>query len=291
MDSALALLPNYCKARGKRAHVMFYRKLQNFKRPQSLFKFLGLGLEKTKIGVQLYFEVNLIKRVVDCIVLRQTENDNTCFVIELKTCMAGRMGSGGAVRAQQRIEGLRQLRDSTRTICSEAPAGSEEWIIHPVLLFKSQRSLRTIYIEHPTFMTNVKVSSSLSRLRGFFSSRQDKSLIRAIKCSQTCGESDNNCGIHHVGGRAKGKAEEGYFSATTKRNSKTGLATSPSAGNGSGNSAKKKAIAVGAGWVGQGAARQLSKTHEGFGHSGGSRSQFSGYRKRGRTWEAPFNRR
>ncbi|AZB49120.1 putative membrane or tegument protein [Vombatid gammaherpesvirus 1] len=270
----LSSLPDYCKLRGKRAHVRFYKRLLKIKRPSTFFKFIGLSKPgKHVTDLELFFEVNLYKRIVDCIALIKTEKCNTCLVLELKTCAADSLDLCRKIRAQQRLEGLNQLLDSSRIICRDAPLGEERWIVTPVLLFKAQKTLKTVYIEHPSFLSDVIVNSNFPRLKAFFQGRQDKSLFRGLCKVATCGESGvrkikNNAASQGVGKCCKkGKysvtervPREGCdLSPTSGRDTKSSMVTSLSKRQKGRKPIKKETVAVRVRRVGSETNRQLSQ--------------------------------
>ncbi|AVT50621.1 nuclear protein UL24 [Cervid alphaherpesvirus 3] len=161
---------------GIRCHGRFYEALAcdvraalGARRPrQRLARLLGeFGAPevfKRVVGVSVSFEVNLRSRRPDCVcLLRLAEAGRTravCLIVELKTCrFSANMNTPGKV--DQRLGGLRQLRDSARLVRDLAPPGPDPVVLAPVLVFVAQRGMRVLRVTRLPAQT---IASSAARL-------------------------------------------------------------------------------------------------------------------------------
>ncbi|AVT50686.1 nuclear protein UL24 [Cervid alphaherpesvirus 1] len=161
---------------GIRCHGRFYEALAcdvraalGARRPrQRLARLLGeFGAPevfKRVVGVSVSFEVNLRSRRPDCVcLLRLAEAGRTravCLIVELKTCrFSANMNTPSKV--DQRLGGLRQLRDSARLVRDLAPPGPDPVVLAPVLVFIAQRGMRVLRVTRLPAQT---IASSAARL-------------------------------------------------------------------------------------------------------------------------------
>ncbi|AMA67378.1 nuclear protein UL24 family [Vespertilionid gammaherpesvirus 1] len=178
----LSSLPAKRKQAGHKAHLGVYKKMCKFSSVAYLLKFLSIGHPwpgKTK--AKLFFEVSLGNRISDCVVLLTCGENRICYIIELKTCMSGNTNMFNEIRVCQRDQGLHQLSDAFKFICSNAPTGRQKWNLVPLLIFKSQGSLKTLYSETPYYTTNI-IHTHFKKLSSFLYSRQDKKVLKTIHC-------------------------------------------------------------------------------------------------------------
>ncbi|AJE29661.1 ORF20 [macacine gammaherpesvirus 12] len=174
-SAALECLPTARKRAGIRAHLAVYRRLIKHRSLGDIFKFLSIcsTREATEDAqFRIFFEVTLGKRIADCVLTVESKNQKTCYVVELKTCLSGFVFPGSAIKISQRRQGLEQLTDSVAYIGRAAPKGHENWSVRPLLLFKNQKTLKTIHTESsafpPTFINTTSVA-----LNGFFNQWED----------------------------------------------------------------------------------------------------------------------
>ncbi|AIU39381.1 nuclear protein UL24 [Testudinid alphaherpesvirus 3] len=97
-------------------------------------------------GTLPLFEVTLGGRRADFILLTESrEEKKICILGELKTCKhVGNMTTPS--KANQRLEGLAQLRDGTRYIRSIITHGTDRIVLCPTLLFAAQKDLRIVSV-------------------------------------------------------------------------------------------------------------------------------------------------
>nr|AIA82765.1 hypothetical protein [Bovine gammaherpesvirus 4]QJC19193.1 hypothetical protein [Bovine gammaherpesvirus 4] len=179
----LSTLPLGRKALGQRAHLDTYKKILSYVKIDSLFKFLSIKKPDTEPQkVRLFFEVTLGRRIADCILLVFGRSDKTCYIIELKTCMPKTYNMTSDVKLAQRTQGLNQLMDCASFLNSHCPVGNSTWKVYPHLLFKSQRSLKTIYTE-TAFIPPNHIHSNDDKLISFFFSREDDVMRKLLYSS------------------------------------------------------------------------------------------------------------
>lgn len=148
---------------GIRCHNRFYQSMANAvhwlkggfdgrRLAHSQFKRLLFGIIETdkllhdSASVTPLFEIELGFRRADFILLIDIPGEvKICLLVELKTC-ASRANKNSSIRALQYKEGLAQLRDTSRYIKGSISNGSDHIVIHPVLLFLSQKDLKIISI-------------------------------------------------------------------------------------------------------------------------------------------------
>ncbi|AAC95544.1 fusion protein [Ateline gammaherpesvirus 3] len=183
---ALAQLPKTRKIAGNKAHIATYQKLIKYSAPTPLFKFLGISHPcAVQTKNQLFFEVRLGNRIADCIMLTSCGETRICYVIELKTCMTSSLDLSSDIRQTQRSQGLCQLADTVSFIQNYAPPGRQAWTVLPILIFKSQATLKTLHVEIPKFPANLTHTSE-EKLSCFFFSRSDVEIRKKLHfCSKT----------------------------------------------------------------------------------------------------------
>ncbi|AIA62057.1 orf20 [Alcelaphine gammaherpesvirus 2] len=168
----LSSLPAKRKDAGLRAHRKVYHQLLQYHSFTKINTFLDLKHPTPqKVKYRLFFEVTLGPRIVDFLVLTSHGTERVCYVVELKTCL-GSQFNFTSVRAAQRTQGLCQLHDSTKYLCSNAPLGDERWEVRAHLLFKSQSAMKTLYVEQPSFQFN-ELQSTTGALSVFLKFRED----------------------------------------------------------------------------------------------------------------------
>ncbi|UWL63377.1 nuclear protein UL24 [Bovine herpesvirus type 1.2] len=131
---------------------------------QLLGKFGAPEVFKQVVGVSLSFEVNLQSRRPDCVcLLRVAEAGHAravCLIVELKTCRFS-TNMNTPSKMDQRLGGLRQLRDSARLVRDLAPPGPDPVVLAPVLVFVSQRGMRVLRVTRLPAQT---IASNAARL-------------------------------------------------------------------------------------------------------------------------------
>ncbi|AAD21346.1 unknown [Macaca mulatta rhadinovirus 17577] len=173
--ATLEALPASRKRAGTRAHLAVYRRLIKHRSLDDILKFLSIRptLRATKnVKFRIFFEVSLGRRIADCVLTVNSEHQKTCYVIELKTCLSAAVFPGNAIKISQRWQGLHQLTDSVAYIGRAAPRGHENWSVRPWLLFKNQKTLKTIHTESSAFPPTF-INTTSAALNGFFSQWED----------------------------------------------------------------------------------------------------------------------
>ncbi|ATA58249.1 UL24 [Eptesicus fuscus gammaherpesvirus] len=178
----LSKLPNTRKAAGNKAHLASYKKMCGYSRPASLLKFLGVSHPcPTRVTVNLFFEVTLGPRIADCVMLVASGETRACYVIEFKTCITQHADMRNEVRRSQRLQGLCQLADAVQYLSRAAPVSRQVVAVLPYLVFKCQKTLKTLHVETPAFAVN-QIHTNWEKLHSFLFSRQDgavRQLLRA----------------------------------------------------------------------------------------------------------------
>nr|pir hypothetical protein EBXRF1 - saimiriine herpesvirus 1 (strain 11[Onc]) [Saimiriine alphaherpesvirus 1]BAA00431.1 unnamed protein product [Saimiriine gammaherpesvirus 2] len=176
----LAHLPNKRKIAGNKAHLETYKKLAKYTVSASIFKFLSISHPcPLRAKTRLFFEVSLGNRIADCVMLTSCGETRICYVIELKTCMTSNLDLISDIRKSQRSQGLCQLADTVNFIHNYAPLGRQAWTVLPILIFKSQKTLKTLHIETPKFPVNLTHTSE-EKLSCFLWSRADVEIRKKI---------------------------------------------------------------------------------------------------------------
>nr|QRE02503.1 Nuclear protein [Otarine gammaherpesvirus 4] len=180
-DCALKCVPATRRAAGKRAHLKVYHKLAKMRTFDEINTFLCLKHPSPHDvqNHQLFFEVNLGFRIADSVVLAPHPTTPICYIVEVKTCLTDDTDMFSDLRQAQRLQGLCQLADAARVIQQEVPRGALLWHIIPILIFKSQRALKTIHSETAN-IGQVTVASTATRLACFMHSREDAGTRRII---------------------------------------------------------------------------------------------------------------
>lgn len=178
-------IPNKRKRAGKRAHILFYRKLKSYNNFSYVAKFLNIEHPCPKgIQFKMFFEVSLGHRIADCIIVTLSGETINCYIIELKTCMSNSDTMTLPIRQIQRLQGTSQLSDSVKYLQTFSPNGTTECAIIPLLLFKTQKSLKTIFSEIISFSIN-RTYTSHKKLINFLSTRQDVSVSTLLNIHTT----------------------------------------------------------------------------------------------------------
>ncbi|QDQ69228.1 nuclear UL24 [Colobine gammaherpesvirus 1] len=170
----LKRLPAARKYAGVRAHLKTYRQIVTYSTLSEILSFLCIRPESPSIGThKLFFEVRLGLRIADCIITIQGGACPLCYIIELKTCLGNSIPLTDTVRKSQRVEGLSQLTDSVRYLTQAVPPGREVWAVVPVLIFKNQKTLKTVHCETP-LRSPATIQTTTARLDTFLARRQDE---------------------------------------------------------------------------------------------------------------------
>ncbi|AAK38220.1 ORF12 [callitrichine gammaherpesvirus 3] len=185
--STFAKIPKKRMIAGIRAHTRFYKKLLSFSDFGEVADFIGIcNQPPTYTTFKIFIEVTLGRRRADCVIVTFEADICRCFIIELKTCMRHASNPVSVTRRIQRHEGISQLSDcvtflleacSTRDIDNKCTVS-----LHPVLLLKNQRTLKTVHIEFPQF-SQLGTAVSVSRLLSLLDRAHDGTL-RARLCEQ-----------------------------------------------------------------------------------------------------------
>ncbi|ALF03264.1 BXRF1 [macacine gammaherpesvirus 10] len=170
-------LPAARKAAGKRAHLRCYSKLLSLQRWEQVASFLSLPPGPAVTDYRLFFEVTLGRRIADCVVVA-LQPFTHCYIVEFKTAMSNAANAQSVTRKAQRLEGTAQLCDCAnflRTSCPPSSPGSQGLEVSAALVFKNQRSLRTLQVEFPA-LSQKTLPTSTSGLLSLLSRWQDGAL-------------------------------------------------------------------------------------------------------------------
>lgn len=155
-----------------------YKKMVKYKSAGALLTFLGIkDVAHSKTTFKIFFEVTLGNRIADSVLLTQYGDTRNIYIIEFKTCSSDRVDVYSEIRRSQRLQGLQQLADSIKYIGTNIPSGRTPWLIHPYLIFKSQKTLKTIHCERPNFTINL-IHTNTDRLLTYFSALEDVNFKR-----------------------------------------------------------------------------------------------------------------
>lgn len=178
-------IPSKRKKAGIKAHINVYKKIQSYSNFSHLVNFLNMPHPCPKgVNFKVFFEVTLGQRIADCVILATSGETKNCYIVELKTCMSNTTSMSSPVRQVQRLQGTAQLSDSIKYIGSNAPNGTREYSLIPLLLFKTQKTFKTIFSECPQFHIN-KIFTSDKKLITFLSQRQDVSVSTLLRSHPT----------------------------------------------------------------------------------------------------------
>ncbi|AGY30703.1 ORF20 [Retroperitoneal fibromatosis-associated herpesvirus] len=179
-------LPAARKQAGARAHLATYRRILKYSTLPQILHFLSLETESPPPGPhKIFFEVTLGQRIADCIITVPGSQRPVCYIIELKTCMSNSIMFNDTVRASQRTQGLCQLADSVRYLSQAVPPGDETWSVVPVLIFKNQKTLKTMQLETPP-TGSLAVRTAANKLTAFLHRREDARVRKMLSAlSQT----------------------------------------------------------------------------------------------------------
>ncbi|ACY00418.1 ORF20 [Human gammaherpesvirus 8] len=180
VKKSLSRLPAARKRAGNRAHLATYRRLLKYSTLPDLWRFLSSRPQNPPLGHhRLFFEVTLGHRIADCVILVSGGHQPVCYVVELKTCLSHQLIPTNTVRTSQRAQGLCQLSDSIHYIAHSAPPGTEAWTITPLLIFKNQKTLKTVYSESPgAFPTPVHTTEG--KLCAFLTARENADIRKVL---------------------------------------------------------------------------------------------------------------
>nr|AWG92382.1 BXRF1 [human gammaherpesvirus 4] len=169
-------LPPARKAAGKRAHLRCYSKLLSLNSWEQLASFLSLPPGPTFTDFRLFFEVTLGRRIADCVVVALQPYPR-CYIVEFKTAMSNTANPQSVTRKAQRLEGTAQLCDCANFLRTSCPPvlGSQGLEVLAVLVFKNQRSLRTLQVEFPA-LGQKTLPTSTTGLLNLLSRWQDGAL-------------------------------------------------------------------------------------------------------------------
>ncbi|CCE57240.1 M76 protein [Murid betaherpesvirus 1] len=184
----LSYLPDARKRAGRRGHLQIYKKITAvFEDDDALNAILGGILPYRGVPGRRYvfYEIDFKKRIPDCIVVLVDDRDGSaeCYVIEFKTTM--RCADTGTIRSNrthrlQYLQGLRQLRDSTRIFSQFTVADGVCWKVFPVISFFRQKGAR-VALTRVFKPREYRVLSSV--VLDFLRLHQDESVKNLSRCA------------------------------------------------------------------------------------------------------------
>ncbi|AEV80927.1 nuclear protein UL24 [Saimiriine betaherpesvirus 4] len=161
---SLCDLPKYRAVVGKRKHFLLYRQIVRSLKSFQRFNCTLGGVFPPELATcrrSVFFEVTLLRRIPDCIVLfniGKLDRKIVCYVFEFKTTQS----SADAVSVRkhcthylQYVQGLRQLKDTVEDLKEFAIGGVEGdiWEVIPVIAFYQQNEMS------PSFCRTFRVTT------------------------------------------------------------------------------------------------------------------------------------
>lgn len=181
------------------------------------------------LTTHIMFEVNMGARRPDCVCLftmppaSLSDADEAriaiCLVLELKTCRFSTNMATESKKNQFRT-GFSQLRDSTKLIAAQGPAGSETLRIVPLLIFVAQRGMRVL--DKKKFrQRTVTMNVELLRLNLISVSAYTKRFnARGLSNNQTLAPSTGHVQPHHIGSQSSASVKSALNIVSSLRSEK-----------------------------------------------------------------------